>query len=265
MDSIEVKYAHAQDIAGENEKWSLTPWRLKGLSEFSKVAAVPDNYVLVVSHFAPWWDPLKQYIEEGRPYIEIEYGYWGPDTPRRQTARVTYKGHHNMIMRPVPYSRSNLFVTPQLQDWRKTPGQYVLGIQPVEEVLKERTGETLEQFRQRMTNAVAPYWSGEIRWRKKMGAKLSRFETFRQQLLGAHAVVGERTMACVEACLLGVPAYTVDSSMTTLLMGSIENLAHPQYPDRARWWEHICWSQFARSEFETTAPADLTEQYQIYQ
>lgn len=259
-----IKYAHAQDVAGENEKWSLTPWRKKGLKRFATVSSVPDDYVLVVSHFAPWWSPLKQYIAEGRPYIEIEYGYWGPDTPRRQTARVTYNGHHNMIMRPVPYSRSNLFSIPQQQNWRTSPGQYVLVIQPVEEILTQRTGETLEQFRQRMSAAIAPYWSGEIRWRRKVGAKFSRFETFQQQLAEAHAVVGERTMACVESCLLGVPAYTVDPSMTTLLMGGIENLACPRYPDRSQWWEHICWSQFNRTEFETTMPADLVEQYQIY-
>ena len=260
---IQVKYANAQDVSGENEKWSLTPWRKKGLKCFATVCSVPDDYVLVVSHFAPWWSPLKQYIAEGRPYIEIEYGYWGPDTPRRQTARVTYNGHHNMIMRSVPHSRADLFPAPQYQAWRQRPGEYVLVIQPVEEILIERTGETLQQFRQRISTAIEPYWSGPVQWRRKVGAKLSRFQSFQQQLLEAHAVVGERTMACVEACLLGVPAYTVDPSMTTLLMGGVENLANPQYPDRAQWWEHICWSQFHRSEFETALPADLVEQYQI--
>jgi len=71
-------------------------------------------------------------------------------------------------------------------------------------------------------------------------------------------------MACVEACLLGIPAYTTDASMTTLLMGGIENLATDNQPDRATWWEHICWSQFNRTEFNTTTPADLVEQYQIF-
>jgi hypothetical protein len=147
--------------------------------------------------------------------------------------------------------------------WRTTPGEYVLGIQPVESVLLERTGENLDQFRQRITDTISPYWSGPIKWRKKVGAKFSRFETFQEQVADAHAVVGERTMACVEACLLGIPAYTVDRSMTTLLMGGIENLANPQYPDRSAWWEHVCWSQFNRSEFDTAVPADLVEQYQI--
>jgi hypothetical protein len=121
----------------------------------------------------------------------------------------------------------------------------------------------MEQFRQRIADAISPYWSGPIKWRKKMGAKTARFETFQEQAAGAYAVVGERTMACVEACLLGVPAFTVDKSMTTLLMGGVENLANLQYPDRDAWWEHICWSQFDRSEFNTTLPADLVEQYQI--
>jgi len=67
----------------------------------------------------------------------------------------------------------------------------------------------------------------------------------------------------VEACLLGVPGYTVDASMSTLLVGGIENLSMPLKPDRTAWWEHICWSQFNRAEFETAVPAELVEQYQI--
>lgn len=259
-----IKYAYALDMPGEHTKWTLEPWKKKGLRVFDTVKQVPDGHVLIASHYAPWWSPLKEYIAQGRPYIEIEYGYWGPDTPRRETRRVTYNGHHNMNMQAVPHSRSHLFPMPGHNTWRTTPGEYVLGIQPVESVLLERTGENLDQFRQRIADTIAPYWSGPIKWRKKMGAKFARFETFREQVTNAHAVVGERTMACVEACLLGVPAYTVDPSMTTLLMGGIENLAKPVYPDRAAWWEHVCWSQFNRTEFETTTPADLVEQYQIF-
>jgi hypothetical protein len=47
-------------------------------------------------------------------------------------------------------------------------------------------------------------------------------------------------------------------------MGGIEGLANPQQPDRTAWWEHICWSQFTRAEFNSTVPADLVEQYQIF-
>jgi hypothetical protein len=167
-------------------------------------------------------------------------------------------------MRPVPYSRADLFPVPLHQSWRNTPGEYVIGIQPVEEILLQRTGENLSQFRDRLTQVIQPYWSGPIHWRKKRGgAKPNRFTSFVEELKHAHAVVGERTMATVESCLLGVPGYTVDASMSTLLMGGIENLSTAQCPDRSAWWEHICWSQFNRVEFETTTPADLVEQYQI--
>jgi hypothetical protein len=259
-----MRYALAKDLIGEGPNWALKPWQLKGLEYFDSVATVPDTHVLIANHFAPWWSPLREYIAEGRPWIEIEYGYWGPDTPRRETRRVTYCGHHNMHRRSVPYSRADQFPVPAHQPWRTTPGQYVIGIQPVEEILLQRTGENLQQFRDRLTAIVRPYWSGEIRWRKKRGgAKLNRFSSYVEELQLAHAVIGERTMATVEACLLGVPGYTVDQSMSTLLMGGIENLAHPQQPDRTAWWEHICWSQFNRAEFETTLPADMVEQYQI--
>lgn len=259
-----MKYAFARDMPGEHAKWTLQPWQQRGLAVFDRVADVPDDHILISSHFAPWWTPLREYIAEGRPWIEIEYGYWGPDTPRRETRRVTYCGHHNLLMRSVPHSRADLFPAPAHQPWRQTPGDYVIGIQPVEEILLQRTGETLEQFRERLTQAVRPYWSGEIRWRKKRGgAKPDRFASFVEQLANAHAVIGERTMATVESCLLGVPGYTVDTSMSTLLVGGIENLANIQTPDRSAWWEHICWSQFNRAEFYTSTPADLVEQYQI--
>jgi hypothetical protein len=259
-----MKYAYALDMPGEHARWTLDPWRQRGLKVFDRVADVPDDYVLIATHYAPWWSPLKQYIAEGRPYIEIEYGYWGPDIPRRETRRVTYCGHHNMTMQPVPHSRAHLFPTPAQQSWQSRRDGYVIGIQPVEVVLQERTGENLDQFRTRLTAAVRPYWSGEIRWRKKTSAKDNRWLSYVEQLTGATAVIGERTMACVEACLLGVPAYTTDASMTTLLMGGIENLAMDSRPDRVAWWEHICWSQFNRTEFNTTTPADLVEQYQIF-
>ena len=258
-----MKYAWSPEMAGEYSKWSLAPWQSRDFKIYDRVSEIPSDRILIASHFAPWWEPLKSWIAEGRPWIEIEYGYWGPDTPRRETRRVTYRGHHNLKMRPVPYTRGHLFPVPSHRPWRQTPGDYVLAIQPVEVILTERTGEDMQQFRERMTAAIRPYWSGDIVWRKKIGAKHPRFESFCQQLERAHAVVGERTMACVESCLLGVPAYTTDFSMTSLLMGGIENLAAPQFPDRTDWWEHIAWSQFTREEFNTTLPADLVEQYQI--
>lgn len=258
-----MKYAFAHDMPGEHAKWTLTPWRLRGLREFARVADIPDDYVLISSHHPPWREPLRSWIAQGRAWIEIEYGYWGPDTPRRETRRVTWCGHHNMNMHSVPYSRSHLFPVPEQHDWKRRTGEYVLGIQPVEVVLQERTGENLDQFRNRLELLIKPHWSGPIVWRKKYGAKTGRFVSFQEQLLQAQAVIGERTMACVESCLLGIPAYTVDQSMTTLLMGNIENLANPQYPDKRQWWEHICWSQFNREEFNTSIPADLVEQYQI--
>lgn len=258
-----MKYAFARDMPGEHAKWTLTPWRMKGLREFDRVVDIPEDYVLISSHHPPWREPLRSWIAQDRPWIEIEYGYWGPDTPRRETRRVTWRGHHNMHIRSVPYSRGHLFPNPSHRVWRTTPGDYVLAIQPVEVVLNERTGESMKQFQERLTSVIRSYWSGEIQWRKKFGAKASRWPSFVEQVQQAHAVIGERTMACVEACLLGVPAYTVDSSMVSLLMGDISNLSAPQSPDRSAWWEHICWSQFNRSEFDTTVPCDLVEQYQV--
>jgi hypothetical protein len=259
-----IKYAVSRDLFDPKLEWTFHPWTYKNLVWYDRITDVPDYRILLTHHHAPWVSPLKEYIESGRPWIEIEYGYWGPDNPRRETRRVTYCGHHNLHMRDVSWSRSDLFPVPNHRPWRQRPGDYVLAIQPVEAILLDRTGENMDQFHQRLTKEIRKYWAGEIKWRHKPGGKKpGRWESFVEQATGAYAVVGERTMSCVESCLLGIPAYTIDTSMITLLMGPIENLAQPQYPDRTQWWEHVCWSQFNRAEFATSIPADLVEIYQI--
>ena len=260
---MEIKYAWSPAVKGDYEKWSLEPWRRKGLKTFESLQSIPKNHVLVVSHFAPWWSPLKEWIAAGRPWIEIEFGYWGLDTPRRATRRVTYCGHHNMNIRPRPYSRSNLFSEPTQKDWQRRTGDYVLVPMPINEILVQRTGKTTPEWCAAIETEIKKSWDGPIEWRPKAGNKATRFEKFQDQLVRAHAVVGERTMACVEAVLLGVPAYTVDSSVTTLLMGGVENLANIKYPDREDWWDHIAWSQFHIEEFVNGNIADLVELYQI--
>ena len=258
-----IKYAWSPAVEGSFESWALEPWRRKGLKTFDLLENIPKDHVLVVSHFAPWWSPLKEWIAAGRPWIEIEYGYWGLDTPSRATRRVTYCGHHNMHMHPRPYSRSNLFPDPKQKEWRQRSGEYILVPMPINELLIQRRGITLKEWCEQVTTEVKKYWDGPIIWRKKAGEKALRFQNLQNQLDRAHAVVGERTMACVEACLTGVPAYTIDSSITTLLMGGVENLANIQHPDRADWWDHIAWSQFHINEFVNGSVAELVELYQI--
>jgi hypothetical protein len=165
-------------------------------------------------------------------------------------------------MRPRPFSRAHLFPSPQIQEWNiNSSKEYVLGILPHEESLIQRTGENLSEFKIRLTSQITQYWNGSIVWREKKGKQ--KFESLTAQIQNAYAVVGERTVACVQSCLLGTPAYTIDNSMTTLLMGGIENLKTLSYPDRNDWWDHICWSQFHDTEFSSVLPAELTEQYQI--
>jgi hypothetical protein len=255
-----MKYAISREMMGKSfSSWTVKPWRLMGLTEYDTTAQIPDDAILIASHYAPWWSPLKEYIAEGRPWIEIDYAYWGDKSTAR---RVTYNGHHNLCVNSRPFSRSHLFTTPQQQNWKAdSSNEFVLGILPIESLLLQRTGETLQEFKIRLSEQISQHWDGPIRWRHKMGKEL--FTSLSRDITNAYAVVGERTMACVQACLLGTPAFTVDNSMTTLLMGGIENLKTVSYPDRHEWWEHISWSQFHVNEFTTTTPAELTEQYQI--
>ena len=72
-------------------------------------------------------------------------------------------------------------------------------------------------------------------------------------------------MACVEAVMLGYPAYTTDFSTVSLIMGNdLSKLKNPEYPERQQWLEHIAWSQFLPEEFGNgTLVADMVQRYQM--
>ena len=170
-----------------------------------------------------------------------------------------------MNMKSVPYSRKELFKQPEpLLQWDKTRGEYILVPCDTEAGTISRTGKSLSEWKDDIKNTISKYWSGPIVWRDKIASTEDRWLSFNLQLKNAHAVVGEGTISCTEAILLGTPAYTIDNTMSSLLMGGIENLSNIEYPDRDEWFEHICWSQFHLNEFnDGSKVADLVEQYQI--
>jgi hypothetical protein len=266
-----LKYAIIQGL--DHPKFSrnlLLPWIEKKASLFDNISSVPDNYILVSTR-QQWVEPVKSWVGKGNKFIEIEYGYWGErlpvNKPRIQVRRVTYCGSHNSNMKSsVPFSRLDTLKNPKIQPWKTTRGEYLLIVEPSPEWIFERSGLTISQWRDKMIEAISPYWSGPIRWRQKRGgANPVRFETFVSDIENSYAVVGERTMACVEAVMLGHPAYTIDVTAVTPLMGNdLSVLKNLVFPDRSQWLEHIAWSQFHLSEFQNgTAVADMVEQYQI--
>jgi len=260
------KYAFCEEII-ENKKqgWILQPWIKKGAKVYKTIDQVPTDHILISIHHPPWRTPYKEWIESGYNHIEIDYGYWGINNPRRNTRRVTFNGSHNLNIKPVPYSRMNT-LNPSVEDWKHNRGKYLLLIEPQQKIIFERTGVDLNTWKLNLLNTLKQYWDGPVQWRRKAGGKNpQRWSSFIEDLNGCHAVVGERTMACVEAVMLGYPAYTVDFSAVSLLMGNdLTNLNDPSLPDRTNWLEHIAWSQFTPEEFANgTFVADLVEQYQM--
>lgn len=259
-------YSFCQEV-NENKKqsWIMTPWILKGAKVYEKISQVPPDSILISIHHPPWRSPYKEWIAQGRKHIEIDYGYWGINNPRRNTRRVTYGASHNLNMKTPPYSRLNT-LDPAPRDWQKNHGDYLLLIEPQQEIVYERLGIYLGEWKDQLLEKLKPYWDGPIKWRRKAGGKNpGRWPSFLEDLQNCHAVVGERTMACVEAVLLGYPAYTIDYSAVSLLMGNdLSRIKNTIYPDRQQWIDHIAWSQFTPEEFQKgSTVADLVEIYQI--
>jgi hypothetical protein len=264
-----VKYAVVKELVNQKFSWMYEPWIKKGVNFFNLLSEVPDDYV-VVANALPWNEPLKSWKEAGKNFIIIEWGYWAekPDPTKKsriQTYRVSYNHSHNIKMKSVPYSRFHTLNPPPL-DWRQSRGDSLLIIEPNENTVKIKKGISLEEWREDFLLKIRPFWDGPVRWRVKMGgAKPGRAESFRKDIELSHAVVGESTMACVEAVMLGCPAYTIDYSAVSPLMGTdLTVLKNPVLPDRTQWFEHIAWSQFHISEFASgTGVADMVEEYQI--
>lgn len=260
------KYAICSEvIENKSSNWILQPWIKAGAKTFNSVVEIPDDYILISVHHPPWRSPYKEWIAKGNNHIEIDYGYWGINNPRRNTRRVTYNGSHNIALKNIPYSRIST-LDPKVQDWKKERGDYLLLIEPQQDIVFERLGIYLGQWKEQLLEKLQPYWQGPVKWRRKSGGKNpGRWPSFLEDLSGCHAVVGERTMACVEAVMLGYPAYTVDFSTVSLIMGNdLSKIKNPEYPDRTTWLEHVAWSQFSPEEFsQGTKVAEMVEQYQI--
>ena len=261
-----MKYAICPQVRdAARDAWILLPWVKKGATLFNTVDEIPDDYILVSCLYPPWRSPYKEWIAKGNNHIEIDYGYWGVNNPRRNTRRVTYNGSHNLKLNKVPYYRLDT-LNPEIEDWKTNRGDYLLLIEPQPNMLLERTGKPFEVWQTEFLSNLKNYWDGPVKWRRKTGGKRhDRWSTFLNDLAGCHAVLGERTMACVEAVMLGYPAYTTDFSAVSLLMGTDLNaINNPVFPDRTDWLEHIAWSQFSPEEFhDHTLVAELVERYQI--
>lgn len=260
------KYAYSPEvIENKSSNWILQPWIKSGAKMFNTVREIPEDYILISVHHPPWRSPYKEWIDAGKKHIEIDYGYWGVNNPRRNTRRVTFGGSHNIRMNKIPYSRFHTLF-PKVEDWKKNRGSYLLLIEPQQDIVKERLNVDLGTWKNGLLEKLKPYWDGPVKWRRKAGGKNpGRWPSFLEDLQGCHAVVGERTMACVESVMLGYPAYTIDFSTVSLLMGTdLKKINSTEYPDRTQWLEHVAWSQFSPEEFgKGTDVVEMVEKYQM--
>lgn len=258
------KYAICLETLERGFEWLVVPWERAGAIKFKKISEVPHDYILL-SVWPAFRSPVKEWAAKGLSYIEIDYGYWGHNLPRRNTRRVTFNSSHNINMKSVPYSRLHT-LSPQVQDWKTTRGDYLLLIEPHPVTFTERTGIEFCNWQPQFTEQIKKIWTGPIKWRRKPGGKNpSRWQTLQDELAGCHAVIGERTMACCESIMLGYPAYTIDYTISSLLMGTdLNKINNIELPDRSQWLEHVAWSQFLPEEFQKgTSIVEMVEQYQM--
>ena len=157
-----MKYAICSQVTvASRDAWLFEPWVKKGAKIFNTVDEIPDDYILITLHYPPWWSPYKEWIVKGNNHIEIDYGYWGANNPRRNTRRVTYNGSHNLKFNKVPYSRLDT-LNPKIEDWKTNRGDYLLLIEPQPNMLLQRTGKPFRVWQTEFLLNLKQYWDGPV-------------------------------------------------------------------------------------------------------
>lgn len=202
---------------------------------------------------------VRDRLNKKSPTIYIGRGYLGNHlTKSRQWWRYSINSWANIKMHPIPYSRWDSLKLPK-HPWKVKKVKNVLiapskATQRVwDPILSKPWPETM----------IDKFPGAEIKIRYKPAKSGLRYQTLFDDLEWADLVVAQGSAITTEAFWYGkkvislYPCPTWASKKFTL-----EDWQDPTEPEnRDEWHEHIAWSQFKISEWETGEALELLESY----
>ncbi len=216
--------------------------------DIGALTRLSDDIIPIVGCNPELTDLLAQWKERGRERIQWDRGYarrvfatWLP--PAATIAQSFYRWHVNSFqLRCIdnyPDDRWKALNIP-LKPWQKNGKHIVVAAPTPNYTAFHRLGNWLEETLRTLSRIT----ERQIVVRQKDSKRPLQFD-----LEGAHAIVGNGSIAMVEAAILGCPVFDVPTSAAALVgLTDLNQIERPVYPDRQPWANALSYTQFNETE-----------------
>lgn len=202
---------------------------------------------------------VKHWLNHQQPAVYVGRGYCGNHIfKRRKWWRASVNGWANTILKPIPYSRWQLFNLPK-HSWKVQQVNKVL-IAP--SAIATSAWEKIDS-QTWAENLLDKFPGAEVKIRFKDETQGLRYATLWNDLDWCDLVVTQSSAISCEAFWYGKkvislqPCPTWAAERTTL-----DNWQDPNEPKhREAWHEHLAWNQFSVDEWASGEAFDLMQQY----
>jgi hypothetical protein len=202
---------------------------------------------------------VRHWLKNSQPAIYIGRGYLGNHIGKgRWWWRYSVNSWANTELMPIPYSRWGLTELPR-HPWKVKAIKNIL-LAPSKMTSKvwesSQDGNWTDQLMDQFPGAT-------VRIRPKARKSKLRWSTLWDDLDWADLVIAQSSAITCEAFWYGKKVISLEPCPTwaagrTLL----DNWQDPTEPaGRDQWHEHLAWSQFSRTEWETGEALNLIEKY----
>ena len=191
-------------------------------------------------------DILLECERLGREFYYIDHGYFCPSDHQhgdmsghyrvtRNAFQAKGKGEHG----PGRWDTLDM----EMEPWRDC-GDHVL-VLPMSHNVAMLRGVDPKTWLQDTVATLARHTDRPIMVKPK-----SIDLTLEEALRDAHCVVGHCSNALVEAVLMGVPAFNLEScAVSAVALQDLSMVEEPRRTDRRQWAYNLAWAQFTLDEF----------------
>ena len=202
---------------------------------------------------------VRHWLNVKQPAIYAGRGYVGNHLyKRRLFHRASANGWANIELKSPPYSRWPLMNLPK-HPWKVKEVKNVL-IAPSKMTANIWTPELNWRWAESMLDQFP---GANVKIRTKIGKQGPRYETLWQDFDWADLIVSQSSAITVEAFWYGKKVISTEPCITWAAEKStMENWQDPTEPAlRDQWHEHLAWSQFTTSEWDSGEVFNLIEKY----
>lgn len=199
------------------------------------------------------------WLQNRQPAVYVGRGYLGNHLyKKRLFYRASVNSWANTVLHPVPHSRWAVMGLPR-HPWKVKQVRNVL-IAPSKITTRVWSRQSSVTWADSMS---VQFPGAEVRIRNKPGKASNRYSTLWADLDWADLVVSQSSAITCEALWYGKKVISTEPCPTWAAGRTfLEDWADPAEPPlRSAWHEHIAWSQYTRSEWQSGEALDLLEQY----